>query len=145
VSGECEEGSATIELVWLVLLLIVPLVYLLLSVLEVQRAAYATSAASAAAAKAYVRAPDVATAQARARLAAAAALEGRGVDAADVQVVCRPTPSDCLRPGSSVRVRVSGAQRLPFVPDVLGGPVASVAVDSTHTEPYGSYRAEAPR
>lgn len=140
-----ERGSATIEMVWLVLLLVVPLVYLLLSVLEVQRAAYATSAASAAAAKAYVRAPDVAAAQARARLAAATTLEGRGVEGARVDVVCRPSPTDCLRAGSSVRVTVSGSQRLPFVPDVLGGPIASVAVDSTHTEPYGSFRAEAPR
>lgn len=140
-----ERGTATIEMVWLVLLLIVPLVYLLLAVLDVQRAAYATSAASAAAAKAYVRSPDLAAAEARARLAAATALEGRGVDAPRVEIVCRPTPGDCLRPGSSVRVRVSGAQALPFVPDALGGPVASVAVDSTHTEPYGSYRAEAPR
>ncbi len=140
-----EQGSATIELVWLVLLLIVPLVYVLLSVLQVQRAAYATSAASAAGAKAFVRSPDLASAEARARLAAQASLRGRDVDAPRVEVVCRPTPADCLRPGSSVRVTVRASQALPFVPDVLGGPIASVSVDSTHTEPYGSYRAEAPR
>ncbi len=59
-------GAATVEFVWLTVLLLVPLVYVLLSVFEAQRAAFAVSSASQAAGRAFVRAPDVVTAQARA-------------------------------------------------------------------------------
>ncbi|GAA1725965.1 hypothetical protein [Aeromicrobium alkaliterrae] len=135
-----ERGTATVEFVWLTVLLLVPLVYLLLSVFEAQRAAFAVSSASQAAGHAFVRAPDVATGQARAEQAALVALADHDVTGARVDVECRPTPRDCLQPGSSVRVVVTVEQPLPLLPSVMGENVGVVTVDATHTEAYGTFR-----
>nr|MBA2738363.1 hypothetical protein [Nocardioidaceae bacterium] len=59
-----ERGSALVEFTWLCLLLLVPMVYLLLAAMDVQRASYAATAASRAAGRAYVLAPDTASARA---------------------------------------------------------------------------------
>ncbi|WP_286689667.1 MULTISPECIES: hypothetical protein [unclassified Aeromicrobium] len=134
-----ERGSAPVELVWLTILLLVPFVYVMIAVFDAQRAAYAVSSASKAAARAYVQAPDTVTATLRAQRAAAVALGDQRVRA-DVEVVCLPAPSSCLQPGSSVRVSVSTVQPLPLTPSVLGDEVGGVAVDSSHVEPYGSFR-----
>lgn len=134
-----EQGSAPVELVWLVMLLLVPFVYILLAVFDAQRAAFAVSSASKAAARAYIQAPDTATADDRARRAAGLALGDQDVDA-DVTVTCLPSPDACLQPGSSVRVDVRTVQPLPLTPSALGDQLGGVAVDSTYTEPYGSFR-----
>lgn len=134
-----ERGSAPVELVWLTILLLVPFVYVMLAVFDAQRAAYAVSSASKAAARAYVQAPDTVTAAQRAQRAAAVALGDQSVQAY-VEVVCLPSPSSCLQPGSSVRVSVSTVQPLPLTPSVLGDQVGGVAVDASHVEPYGSFR-----
>lgn len=134
-----ERGTAPVELVWLTVLLLVPFVYVLIAVFDAQRAAYGVSSASKAAARAYVQAPDTATAVARARQAAAVALADQRVQA-DVVVTCLPTPDACLQPGSSVRVSVSTVQPLPLTPAALGDRIGGVVVDSEHTEPFGSYR-----
>lgn len=134
-----ERGSAPVELVWLTILLLVPFVYVMIAVFDAQRAAYAVSSASKAAARAYVQAPDTMTAAQRAQRAAAVALGDQGVQA-DVEVVCLPSPSSCLQPGSSVRVSVRTVQPLPLTPSVLGDQVGGVAVDSSHVEPFGSFR-----
>lgn len=134
-----ERGSAPVELVWLTILLLVPFVYVMIAVFDAQRAAYAVSSASKAAARAYVQAPDTVTATQRAQRAAAVALGDQRVSA-DVEVVCLPTPASCLQPGSSVRVSVSTVQPLPLTPSALGDQVGGVAVDSSHVEPYGSFR-----
>jgi Flp pilus assembly protein TadG len=135
-----EDGSAVVEFVWLTVLLLVPFVYLLVAVFDAQRAAYGVSAASRSAARAFLQAPDVGTAGDRARTAARVALDDQGLDGADVRVVCLPTPSDCLEPGSSVRVVVRTTQPLPLTPDALGSQLGGIVVDSTHTEPYGEFR-----
>lgn len=135
-----DRGSASIEFVWLSIILLVPLVYVLMAVFEVQRAAYGTSAASRAAARAFVQAPDVATAERRAEVAARLAMQDQGLTSTSVRIVCLPTTADCLQPGSSVRVRIETTQSLPLAPQVLGDVVGSVSVDSTHTQPYGTYR-----
>lgn len=134
-----ERGSAPVELVWLTVLLLVPFVYVMVAVFDAQRAAYAVSSASKAAARAYVQAPDTATAADRARAAASVALADQRVEA-DVDVTCLPTPDACLQPGSSVRVTVRTVQPLPLTPSALGDRIGGVAVDSDHTEPYGSFR-----
>ncbi|MEH3034413.1 MAG: pilus assembly protein [Aeromicrobium erythreum] len=134
-----EGGSATVEFVWCSLLLLVPFVYVLLAVFDTQRAAYAVSTASKAAARAYLQAADPDEAQARARQAARIALDDQDVDA-QVEVSCLPSASDCLQPGSSVRVVVRTVQPLPLTPPALGPQLGGIAVDSEHTEPFGSYR-----
>ena len=134
-------GTATIEFIWLSVLLLVPLLYVLVAVFDTQRAAYGTSSASRAAARAFLQSPDAATGERRARSAALLAMTDQGVADARVRIACLPTPADCLRPGSSVRVFVQATQRLPLTPSVLGENLGSITVDSTHTQPYGTYRA----
>jgi hypothetical protein len=117
-----ERGSSLIEFSWLTILFIVPMIWLVVALFEVQSAAYGVTAAAREAGRAFVLSPDVATANARLDLTAEA------VNGA------------FLQPGSSVRITVRYSVALPFVPDVLGGPIASVPVKSIHTTPYGEYR-----
>lgn len=135
-----ERGTATVEFVWLTILLLVPFVYVLIAVFDTQRASYAVSTASRSAARAYLMATDPASAEQRARIAARVALSDQGVDA-DVLISCMPGLADCLQPGSSVRVIVRTVQPLPLTPSVLGDQLGGIAVDSTHTESFGTYRA----
>ncbi len=135
-----EQGTAVIEFIWLALLLIIPVVYILIAVFDVQRAAYGVSAASRSAARAFILAPDVATAYERANRAAVVALGDQQVEGATVVITCTPTPADCLTPGSSVRVAIHVTQPLPLTPTALGDQIAPITVDSTHVEPYGNFR-----
>ena len=135
-----EGGTATVEFIWLTILLLVPFVYALIAVFDTQRASFAVSAASRAAARAFLQAPDPASGEQRARVAARVALDDQAVDA-DVVITCEPGPADCLQPGSSVRVVVHTVQPLPLTPSALGDQLGGIAVDSTHTEPFGTYRA----
>jgi hypothetical protein len=129
-----------VEFVWLTILLLVPFVYALIAVFDTQRASYAVSAASRSAARAYLQATDPGVAEQRALVAARVALDDQDVDA-DVVVTCEPGPADCLQPGSSVRVVVHTVQPLPLTPSALGDQLGGIAVDSTHTESFGTYRA----
>lgn len=135
-----EDGTALIEFVWLALLLLIPVVYILMAVFDVQRAAYGVSAASRSAARAFILAPDVATAYERANRAATVALGDQDVAGASVEITCTPTPADCLKSGSSVRIVVRMTQPLPLTPQALGDQLAPIIVDSTHVEPYGTHR-----
>lgn len=139
---EESDGTASVEFVWLTILLLVPFVYLLIAVFDTQRAAFGVSTASRAAARAFIQSPDVATGERRARIAADIALDDQQLAGAAVQISCLPTPADCLQPGSSVRVRISTTQPLPLTPSALGSQLGGIAVDSVHTEPYGSFKAE---
>jgi Flp pilus assembly protein TadG len=137
-----ERGTALIEFIWLGLLLLVPLVYILLAAFDVQRASYGASAASRAAGRAYVLAPDQASALARAETAARVALADQGVDVerSVLTVSCAPDPGRCLSPGSVITVSVTVQQPLPIAPAVFGSATPTVRVASTHVEPYGTFR-----
>jgi len=135
-----ENGTAVIEFIWLALLLLIPVVYILIAAFDVQRAAYGVSAASRSAARAFILAPDVPTGYERANRAAKVALGDQGIDRATVRITCGPTPARCLTPGSTVRVVVRTTQPLPLTPQALGDQIAPIAVDSTHVEPFGTYR-----
>lgn len=135
-----ERGSAAVEFVWFTLLLLIPLVYALIAVFEVQRAAYAVSAASAAATRAFVQAESPSAAHDVARRAAAMAMSDHDRSAEGVEVSCTPS---CHEPGSTVTVTVRSTQRLPLMPSVFGETLGVATVDSTHSEPYGTYRAGA--
>ena len=137
-----EDGTATIEFVWLSILLLVPFAYILVAVFDTQRASYGVSTASRSAARAFIQAPDVATGEQRARVAARVALDDQGRPDASVRIVCLPSPADCLQPGSSVRVVVRTTQALPLTPSALGSQLGGITVDSTHTQPYGTFRRE---
>ena len=140
MSRHRDDGSATVEFIWLTILLLVPFVYVVIAVFDTQRASYAVSAASRSAARAYLQSPDPVVAEQRARIAARVALDDQDVDA-DIVISCEPGPTDCLQPGSSVRVVVHTVQPLPLTPSALGDQLGGIAVDSTHTESFGAYRA----
>lgn len=133
-----DRGSSTIEFTWLTILLLVPFVYLMIAVFEVQRAAYGVSAASNAGARAFMQAPNSAVAESAAKAAAEITMADYGLSSGSVTITCE---SGCFDPGGQVRVVVAATQPLPLVPDFLGTSFAAVGVDSTHTEPFGRYRA----
>lgn len=141
-----ERGTALIEVTWLSLLLLVPLVYVVLSVFAVQRAAFAMDAATRAAGRAYVLAPSQDAGVARARAAAAVALQDQGLRMADgsFSASCSPRPDDCLTPGSVVHVAMAYRVDLPLVPDALGRDAPSIRVQADHSVPYGSFREARP-
>jgi Flp pilus assembly protein TadG len=137
-----ESGSALVEMTWLSLLLLVPLVYILLAVFAVQSGSFAVSGAARAAARAYVLAPDEASAPGRARTALAVALSDHDIDAGEarMQVQCRPAPGNCLAPGSVVTVSVRHQVRLPLAPSALGRQAPSFRVEAEHAVGYGTFR-----
>ncbi|MGI8577986.1 MAG: hypothetical protein ACR2KG_08730 [Nocardioidaceae bacterium] len=142
-----EGGTALIELTWLGLLLLIPLVYVIITIVTVQRSAFGATEAVRAAGRAYILAPDVATAQQRAYRAAEIAMHDQGVELSPSQLVisCHPTPDSCLQPGSSVEVQLHMNVALPLAPAMGARSTASVAVSAAHVEPYGVYREAAPR
>ncbi len=135
-------GSALVELTWLGLLLLIPLVYVIISMVTVQRSAFGATEAARAAGRAFILAPDVASARERAYDAARVAMRDQGVDLSpsELHVECQPTPESCLQPGSSVEVQLDLQVALPLVPSLFGESAASIAVDASHTEPYGVFR-----
>ena len=140
-----EAGTALVEFVWLAILLIVPLLYIVLAAFETQRAAYAASAAVRSAGRAFVTAPDQATGHARAREAVQLAYEDQRLETSpEVRITCRPDPRNCLTPGSVVRAEVHSAVALPLMPAALGSNTPSMAVDSEHEAPYGTFREARP-
>lgn len=137
-----DQGSATVELVWLGILLLVPLLWIVLSVFEVQRGAFGVSAAARAAARAYALAPDDASGHQRAEAVAAQALADQGLADAplEVTVSCTPHPSDCHSGTSVITVRITSSVVLPLLPDALGGGQPRFALDASHTVPIGRYQ-----
>lgn len=127
-----QRGSALVEFQVLGLLLLVPLVYVLVAALDVQRTVFgATQAAREAGRVAVVSGQESA-----ARYAAARALQDQGVEpaSADVSLVCR----GCDGSAGAVVVTVRTTVSLPFLPDVLSGPLG-VPVTATHIAPVDRY------
>ncbi|MGW0230163.1 hypothetical protein ACWDWO_17755 [Actinopolymorpha singaporensis] len=134
----CEAGNAIVEFCMMGILFLVPLVYVMLAVFDLQRAMYGASAAARDAGRAFVLAPDLGSAQSRARQAAQFAMADQGLElGSGFSYRC---DGGCLQAGSAVTVRISYTVPLPFVPDAIGGPLASIPVSSTHRTPYGDYR-----
>ena len=141
-----ERGTALVEVTWLSILLLVPLVYVVLAVFNVQRSAFAVDAATRAAGRAYSLAPTEASGGARARAAAAVALEDQGLTPrrGTMRLTCAPVPHDCLAPGAVIRVRMVYPVPLPLMPSALGGNTPSIRVEADHVVPYGTFREDRP-
>jgi Flp pilus assembly protein TadG len=141
-----EKGSGVVEFVWLAILLIVPLLYVVLAVFDTQRTAYAASAAARSAGRAFLTAPDQASAYARAEAAARIAFRDQGLDRAPLHLVisCRPDPGQCLSPGSVVTASIASSVALPLVPAALGGNTPRISVSAEHQAPYGTFREARP-
>jgi len=143
--GGRDEGSALVEFVLLAVVLIVPFVYAVLCVFEVERAAYGVSVAAREGGRAFVTAPDGASAELRADDAVALALSDQGVPAAadaGTRIVCDADP--CLSPGARVEVRVSAVVALPLVPHWGRRLPAAITVRAEHIEVVDTYRAARP-
>lgn len=133
-----ERGNAVVEFSWLAILLLLPLLYVILAVFDVQRHAYGATAATHAAGRAFIlvdRESGESAARDRAYEAARIALADQGVDLdrGDLSITCDP---DCLQPGSTVTVTLTGHVTLPLVPDLLGDNRPTIRVTATHTETY---------
>ncbi len=122
-----EAGAATIEFVFLGILVMVPLLYLVVAVFEAQRNAFAVTQAAREAGRAFVTADDVATGEARARVAARIALQDQKIDA-EPDVRYGPVGSGCtgaggqtLDPGRDFEVCVVRVFHLPGVPSIFDG------------------------
>lgn len=137
-----QDGTALVEVTWLSILLLVPLLYILVAVFDVQRSAFAVSAAARSAGRAYVLAPDEASAESRAQAAAAVALDDQRLDVGRGRLVvsCEPEPANCLSPGAVVSVDISYPVVLPLMPSALGGQSPSILVEAEHRVPYGTFR-----
>ena len=141
--GGRQRGSAIIEFIFLGILLLIPLVFIMLTAFDVQSSAYAASAASRAGSRAYVLAgSNGQSATAAMNTAVDLALDDQGVrsHALPPQVSC--SAPGCLQPGSSVTVTVVVNVPLPL-PDFMKRWTnkSAVTVRSSHTTPYGDYRA----
>ncbi len=140
-----ESGTAIVEFVWLAILLLVPLLYVVLAAFDTQRTAYAASAAARSAGRAFVTAPDQESAYARAREAARLAFADQSLqEAPELRIRCRPSPRQCLAPGSVVTAEVRSSVRLPLLPAIFGSDAPSIRVDSVHAAPYGTFREARP-
>jgi Flp pilus assembly protein TadG len=131
-----DSGTALVEFVLLAVLLMVPLCYLLVAVFELQRAAYAVTTATREAGRAFVTAPDVEQAHARAAAAAQIALADQGLpaSAADLRVECAAA-GGCLDPGAVVWVSAKVSVSLPLAPS------SPVSVQARHAEVVDRFRA----
>lgn len=141
-----ESGTALVEVTWLAILLLVPLLYIVLAAFEVQRASFAAVSAAKSAGRAYVIAPDEASAAQRADAAWRLALTDQGVipSRAEVVMTCRPDPANCLASGSVVDVHVTYPVPLPLLPSALGEQTPSIRVEAVHSVPYGTFREDRP-
>lgn len=123
-----DEGRAMIEFVFLAVLVMVPLLYLVVAVFELERNVFAVTQAAREAGRAYATADDAASAEDRARYAAALALRDQGLPADGTSLRYVPVSSECagggaqsLEPGAEFAVCVTRVVKLPAIPGYLSG------------------------
>jgi hypothetical protein len=123
-----ETGSALVEFVFIAIVVFVPLVYIVAGFSAVQRGVFASTAAAREAGRAIGTAPDAATGQQRALVAARLAVEDQSVDATDVRVAYAPAGASCdaaggytptLAPGEEFSVCVTVTVRIPMLPEFI--------------------------
>lgn len=132
-------GSAVVEFIVVVVIIMVPISYAAAIVLKLHSASSAVIVAARESGRAYVTAESIASGGARAKVAARLALSDQGISDVDVRVRCLNGP--CLSPGSRVRVDVTTAVPLPFVP--FGGDRGVIPVTSSHDAVVDTYRESA--
>jgi Flp pilus assembly protein TadG len=122
-----DEGSATVEFVFLAVVILVPLIYVVLTVSMLQRAAFAVTQAARESGRAFAQADTAAQGPSRAAYAMGMAMEDQGFGTSDAQLryvaagmPCASTAvTPSLRPGSRFTVCVIKTLRLPGVPGFL--------------------------
>jgi hypothetical protein len=136
----CDDGSAIVEFVWLVVLLLVPLTYVVLTAVSVQRAALGATTAVHAGARAYATAGSDADGERRAETAMTVAMRDQGVGWVPTGRVVACGSCD-YAPGSMFTVEVDQRVALPLVPGWLCGHrcATGIVVSAHHTERLGCY------
>lgn len=128
-----EQGSVAIEVLVLGVLLLVPLLYLVLTIAALQGAAFAAEGAARQAARSIALAATDADGRQAAEAAATIALGDWHIEpgAAAVEVLCSPSPDDCVTARGSVDVRVRVAATLPLLPPALSvGAPGSIPIEA---------------
>ena len=139
-----DDGSASLEFITVGVLLLVPLVYLVLVVSALQGAALGVEGAVRQASRVFVQEETLGEAQAAAERVIRVTLADYGLSAddAEVAIICRPEPSDCLTRRGFVTVEIAIVVPLPLVPPVLVLDVpAGVPVHAVATEQVSRFRA----
>ncbi|WP_251038995.1 hypothetical protein [Agromyces sp. ISL-38] len=130
-----ERGSASLEFLTVGIILLVPLVYLVLAVAAIQGGALAVEGAARQAARVAVQASAEGAADAAVERAVRVTLADYGVDADAASVTIECSATDCLEPGSRIRVSVAARVSLPLVPDFLSlDAVGSVPLEASATQ-----------
>jgi Flp pilus assembly protein TadG len=133
-----DDGSASVEFVYLAVLLMVPLVYIVLAAFELQRTAFAVAEAARQGGRAYVTAAGPEDAADRALLAANLAVTDQGLPTSPpADLVVTAVQGFCA--GGEVTVTVRREVELPL----LAG-LTDVTVSGEHTETIDPYRAVEP-
>ena len=126
-----EEGSATVEFVFLSLLVLIPVLYFILAVTRIQAAGFAVSGGADQAARLAVHAKDEGSARAAMERAVDLALADQDIPSGTAQMTVTCQPEECQRPGTAVTVQVTVDVELPFTPPGLGLDVAHVSASGT--------------
>jgi hypothetical protein len=119
------------------MLLLVPIVYLVLALSALESASFGVEGAARQATRVFVQSATEAEAESAAQTAIAVTLADYGLvsDHAQVQVSCRPDPSDCLTRRGFVTVSITTTVPLPLIPPVLQLNLpAAIPVQSVATE-----------
>lgn len=137
-----DAGNAVVEFLAVTVLFLVPIVYLVLVLGRLQAATFAAQGAAREAGRAFTTAagPDDGARRAVASVGLALADQGfERVDAAGALALeCSTDP--CLRPGSSVLVRVTFDVDLPGVPALVRSVVPlAVTVRAEHVAPVDEF------
>lgn len=132
------EGNATVEFVGIAVALMVPLAYAIIAMAQLQSAVFGVQGAAQMASRAYVHASS--DWMGRHAAARSAAIAGRNhgliIAADDVMIACDAT--DCLTPGTAVRVTVRTVARIGtagFTRDLQLHASRTVVVDPYRTVP----------
>lgn len=135
-----DEGTASLEFIVVAIGILLPLTYVVLTVSAIHRAHAAAAHGAREAARVLMQSDSLGAGSSAAREAVTLAFADHGLTApADaLSVTCSGA---CLAPGSQVRVDVSWDMPLPWVPDVLDGPVTWPIRDS-QTLDLDLYRAD---
>lgn len=132
------QGNATVEFIGIAVAMMVPLAYAIIAMAQLQSASFAVEGAAQMATRAYVQSSsDVIGRYAAARSAAIAGRNhGLIITSDDVSIACAAT--NCLTPGTTVRVTVQSAVRVGaagFTRKVVMRATRTVVVDPYRTVP----------
>jgi len=133
-----DRGNAVLEFVIMAVAVFMPLTYIVIALATVHAANMAASQAAREATRAFTMAAAPTQAAARAEAAARLAMANHGITLAPgmLRLACS---GQCLAPGTEIQATVAWSLTLPWLPEMLKGPV-TIPVTATHVAVIDSYR-----